>query len=107
MLFISDSKVSQVWTVVAQERGTTGVREALVTTELVEAGALTVETCERSWAADPYDADFAGVDRSVLRFISDDELYDSRFPQHPLSKVRRVIRSIPKAIMAEQPHVQR
>jgi len=44
---------------------------------------------------DPYDADYRGVDGSVLRFVSDDECYDDGFPDHPLSKVRRLLAAIP------------
>ena len=82
---------SFVWTVTAGERGTTGVREAVVTVELMETGKLTVADFERSWAKDPYDPSYRGVDGNVLRFMSDDECYDERFPDHPLSKVRRVL----------------
>lgn len=62
---------SYVWTVVAGERGTTGVREAVVTAELMNAGKLTIQDYERSWARDPYDPGYRRVDLSVLRFISD------------------------------------
>lgn len=80
-----------VCTVVDAERGTTGIREAVVTAELIEAGHLTLETYEESWARDPYDPDYRGVDRTLLRYLSDDERYDSRFPEHPLSHVRRTL----------------
>jgi hypothetical protein len=90
-----------VWTVVSGERGTTGVREAVVTTQLVESGALTIEQYQRSWAEDPYDATYRGVDRSALRFMSDDERYDEQFPEHPLSKVRRVLAALPGAVQIE------
>jgi hypothetical protein len=98
MLLVFSDEVSQVWTVVSGERGTTGVREAIVTTELMSAGRLTIEDYRRSWAQDPYDANFSGVDRSVLRFVSDDESYDERFPEHPLSKVRRVLVILPSSV---------
>jgi len=95
MLIIPGREAFQVWTIVAGERGTTGVREALVTDELMKTGKLTTQDYERSWAQDPYDASYHGVDRSVLRFVSDDECYDSRFPEHPLSKIRRVLAALP------------
>ena len=88
----------QVWTVVAEEHGTTGVREAMITAELFNAGSMTIEDYERSWARDPYDSKYRGVDRSVLRFVSDDESYDERFPQHPLTKVRQIIVALPTSI---------
>jgi hypothetical protein len=86
-----------VWTVVAREHGTTGVREAVVTTNLMKSGKLTLDGYKQSWAQDPYDPTYHGVDRSVLRFMSDDESYDAQFPQHPLSKVRRVLAALPDA----------
>lgn len=95
-LFILLNGESFVWTVVAGERGTTGLREAVVTAELLNAGKLT--DCDRQWAEDPYDPAYRGVDRSVLRFISDDQCYDERFPDHPLSRVRRVLALLPNHI---------
>ncbi len=87
-------KTMWVWTIVARERGTTGVREAVVTDQLMNQGKLTLESYQASWAQDPYDAAYRGVDRSTLRYLSDDECYDQQFPQHPLSKVRRELRMV-------------
>jgi len=87
-----------IWTVVGRERGTTGVREAVITAELLQAGRLTITDYEQSWAQDPYEPTYGGVDRSVLRFRSDDDAYDPRFPNHPLSKVRRVLAALPEAV---------
>jgi hypothetical protein len=84
-----------VWTVVSGEIGTTGVREAVITAELMNAGRLTLAEYQRSWAQDPYEPECNNVDRSVLRFMSDDEQYDQRFPPHPLLKVRAVLRDLP------------
>ena len=85
-----------VWTVVSGEIGITGVREAVITAELMKAGRLTITDYERSWAQDPYEPECNTVDRSVLRFMSDDPQYDQRFPSHPLSKVRAVLRDLPR-----------
>lgn len=93
---IPDASLS--WTIVAREHGTTGLREAIITAEMVKAGELTLEDYERNWAQDPYDPAYHGVDRSVLRFLSDDKRYDARFPQHPLSKVRRVLAALPASL---------
>jgi|SRR5579864_284939 len=84
-----------VWTVIAKEHGTTGVREAVVTSNLMSSGKLTLDGYEQAWAQDPYDPAYHGVDRSVLRFMSDDESYDAQFPSHPLSKVRRALAALP------------
>jgi hypothetical protein len=91
---------SVVWTVVAGECRMTGIRESIVTTELMNAGKLTVEAYERSWAQDPYDKSYRGEDRSVLRFLSDDVQFDSQFPDHPLTKVRQVLAELAKQAKA-------
>jgi hypothetical protein len=88
------SKTSSVWTVVAVERGITGVREAVITDQMFNEGKLTLKSYQASWAQDPYDPRYAGVDRSILRYLSDDECYDCQFPLHPLSKVRRELRKL-------------
>jgi hypothetical protein len=95
-LIVPIQNLSLVWTMVAKERGITGEREAIVTSQLIGAGKLkTLEDLERCWARDPYDPAYHGVDRSVLRFLSDDECYDKEFPDHPLSKVRRLLLELP------------
>ena len=103
MLFIPTAEGSLVWTIVAGERGTTGVREAVITAELMNAGKLTIQEYERSWAQDPYEPTYRGKDRRVLRFVSDSDCYDERFPDHPLSKVRRVLAALPNAVRIESP----
>jgi len=101
-MFITDIQgISLVWTIVASEHGTTGVRESVVTVNLMNAGKLTLDDYEHCWAQDPYEPTFHGVDRSVLRFMSDDKLYDEEFPQHPLSKVRYVLAMLPNCVQCE------
>lgn len=87
-----------VWTMVAGEGRTTGLREAVVTADLMKAGKLTIGEYQRGWAQDPYYPAYQGADRRVLRFTSDDESYDERFPQHPLSKVRKVLTLLPNHV---------
>ncbi len=101
MLLVPGDEVADVWTIVSAERGTTGIREAIVTAQLLSDGKLTLEDYETSWAQDPYAPTYRGVDRSVLRFLSDDEGYDGQFPDHPLSKVRRVLAALPGAVRIE------
>jgi hypothetical protein len=90
-----------IWTVVAGEHGMTGVREAVVTAQLMTAGTLTIRTYEESWAQDPYDPAYSGVDRSVLRFVSDDACYDGLFPAHPLSNIRAILAALPDGVKIE------
>lgn len=102
MLIMVGPRTTLVWTAVAGERGTTGLREATVTVEMMRSGALTLESYQRSWAQDPYDPSYQGADRRVLRFLSDDERYDERFPEHPLSTIRRVLAAIPSSVSGLQ-----
>jgi len=94
--FFAEAVLNQwnLWCMTAGERGTTGVREATITAQLLQAGKMTMEWYQASWAQDPYDASYSGVDRRNLCYVSDDECYDEQFPQHPLSKVRRVLREL-------------
>ena len=94
VLFTRISNMSVIWTATARELGTTGVREAVVTATLMNEGNLAPQDYEQTWAQDPYEPAYRGVDKSVLRFMSDDEAYDEKFPQHPLSKVRRVLATL-------------
>ena len=83
-----------IWNTTACELGTTGVREAVVASTLMSEGKPAPQDYERCWGQDPYELTYRGVDKSVLRFMSDDEAYDEQFPQHPLSKVRRVLATL-------------
>ena len=88
MLFLQLDGFAYVIVIAAEERGTTGVREAVVTARFFEEGKLTLETYESGWFRDPYDPGYMG---RILRSLSDDEAYDSSFPDHPLSKIRRTL----------------
>jgi hypothetical protein len=87
-----------VWTIVAGERGTTGIREAVVTATLISERKLKPEEYELRWAQDPYEPGYRSVERAVLRSISDDESYDDQFPLHPLSKVRHTLALLPSSV---------
>ncbi len=98
MLIRSVKGVWLLWTTTACELGTTGVREVVVTATLMSEGKLSPGEYELRFAQDPYEPAYRGVDRSVLRFMSDDESYDQQFPQHPLSKVRRMLATLSKQV---------
>ena len=100
MLFVPLDEGSLVWMAIAGESGTTGLRKAGVTTDLVNAGALTLDAYETSWACDPYDPSYKGVDRRCLRYESDDEQYDARFPFHPLTQVRGMLTDLARLSVA-------
>lgn len=88
VLIVLSEPFSWIWTVVDREKGTTGAREALITARMFQEGSLPPERYESDWARDPYDPDYAGVDRKNLRYMSDDPKYDSQFQNHPLAVIR-------------------
>jgi hypothetical protein len=73
-----------------QEDGTTGLRDAIVGDELMAAGVVRLDDQGRlqGWRADLYDPDCRG---DIVRNLSEDERYDARFPDHPLSRLRRYL----------------
>lgn len=106
MLFLPAGAQWLVCTVVAAEVGTTGIREAVVTAQLLQAGTLTVASYEESWAQDPYDAHYRSSAGSPLRYLSDDASFDAQFPEHPLSIVRRTFNGLLKNVFMDQPAVK-
>jgi hypothetical protein len=93
LILAPSSGHSSVWMLTANERGTTGIREATIASTLMQPGRLTLNDVETAWAQDFYSS-YAGVDRRAIRKLSDDERYDQQFPQHPLSKVRRELKKL-------------
>jgi hypothetical protein len=53
----------------------------------------------QGWFKDPYDASF---DKQALRTLADDQKYDCKFPDHPLSRARRKIDSVIGSIRFDQ-----
>lgn len=102
MLFLQLDGLGYVIVIAAEEQGTTGVREAIVTARLFEEGKLTLETYKSDWFRDPYDENYRG---RILRSLSDDEAYDSVFPDHPLSKVRRTLVDLQSSIRLDLPEL--
>jgi hypothetical protein len=88
------------------ERGTTGMRESAVmvieqpkpeyeedanpTPHPLFPGAVSMGRI-KGWFKDPYDARFDSI---ALRTLADQEKYDESFPDHPLSRARRRLRSV-------------
>jgi hypothetical protein len=91
-------------TAVCGERGTTGIREAVLTPRLLNDGIIKirkhpfyVRVFKRSsgylegWFTDPYDPKYKGM---VLRSVTDNEKYDEEFPDHPLSRLRSTLKTV-------------
>jgi tetratricopeptide (TPR) repeat protein len=88
----------------AREHGTTGVREAIVTSVLLQHGLLGIPSGSpgadggirmKGWLFDPYDA--AHDDRAEAS-LADDERLDAMFENHPLTKVRQWFRTTTRAL---------
>lgn len=64
---------SYVIKIQCEERGTTGIREAILFDRGLNSGEITIDD----------------TDNIVGDFAPDDEVYDKEFPDHPLSRCRR------------------
>lgn len=85
---------SYVLKVDCAETGTTGVRDAVVFAMEQQSGRVKFNSPAEfplGWTQDPYDPSFRSP---VMRNLSDDERYDERFPDHPLSRARRLLTSM-------------
>jgi hypothetical protein len=111
MLIFPFKSVHYIITIASGERGVTGIRDAIVTAQLLEEGKLEIEEFEepgssgeigriKGWFQDPYDSDYQG---HILCSSSDDEKYDAQFPDHPLSKIRRYLMQIEETMRSEEP----
>ncbi len=91
------SRFSYVIKVLAAELGTTGLRDNIVIGALLQEGKIQIETDGqiRGWARDPYMEQWQAA---CLRNESDDEKYDEQFPDHPLSRLRKIIAHIKNTI---------
>jgi len=74
---------------VCLETGITGIREAIIMDRFIAAGTAIKELSEGQQADD-------GTARA--RYSSDNESFDSQFPNHPLSRVRRYFHEIITAL---------
>jgi hypothetical protein len=79
---------SYVLKIQCREDGMTGIRDAVVLAEEMGAGRVQIDDRQqlRGWSDDPYDSD---VTSGLVRNLAEDEKYDARFPDHPLSRLRR------------------
>jgi hypothetical protein len=82
-----------------EERGMTGIREAMVLPEVLNAApddSFVVGAPPQGWLVDLYDSNLR---TQPLRNVSEDEKYDAKFPDHPLSRVRRLIRHLDSSLV--------
>ncbi len=74
----------------AEERGITGIRESTIW------AALKIPPENKEWFNHPYGTEFN--DNEVKYNLSDDSVYDEKFPNHPLTRIRAMINSIANTI---------
>lgn len=87
-----------VITAECHELGMTGVRECTVMVISEQIGLIPTGTLD-GWSADPYDPEF---NNCVLRNLSDDEKYDKDFPDHPLTRTRKILNEILNNILLKE-----
>ena len=74
------------------EHGMTGLREAQILDSVLENEQVTLSGDEMiGWSKDPYKSDF---NKGLLMNLSEQEIYDSLYPNHALSKARKLINTI-------------
>jgi len=85
------------------EHGVTGMREAVVLDGMLGSGRIKLEDFPRGdksgkvpgWMQDPYGPT---IESPLLRNPAEDEQYDAQFPDHPLSRMRSVLRSVQSSL---------
>lgn len=79
------------------EAGPTGLRDAMIADRLMASGELkATDAGIQNWAADPYDTSISG---RALMNKSEQQIYDTEFPNHPLSRARAIIDRIRKEMV--------
>lgn len=73
------------------EKGMTGSRDAYVFELARRENKIDIDNNMAGWAEDPYDKEYSN---GILRNLSEDEVYDEMFQQHPLSKARSFVRFV-------------
>lgn len=87
---------SYVVKIQAIESGYTGFRETMVADSILAKKPLNDDnTFLEGWAQDPYDST---VSSGALMNTAEAEAYDSRFPEHPLSQTRQLMKQIEQQI---------
>lgn len=82
----------------AQETGVTGFRDTVIHQKLESEGVLKADDWS-AWMHDPYDH---AITEGIQYNLSEDEKFDSLFPDHPLSLIRNTIKAIESSIEFDQ-----
>ncbi|WP_196891463.1 hypothetical protein [Aureivirga marina] len=80
----------------ANEAGITGMRDATIMNNLLaENKTSNDEFIPKNWLNDPYDKN---CKKGTMMNLSEDQKYDSDFPNHPLSLTRKMLKKIAEEI---------
>jgi len=71
--------------ILCEERGTTGIREAIILQNKLTGGEMTIDDSDE-------------LPKLVGNLTSDDEIYDKDFPDHPLSRCRKGLNMIASSL---------
>jgi len=95
-LIIPFENYSYVIKVQAAEAGISGIRDNTIAMILSNQGKITIgDEGYEGWASDPYNPD---IKKGPLMNLSEDEKYDTDFPNHPLSIIRASLQQIESEI---------
>jgi hypothetical protein len=89
----------QCTVVAAEDDVLAGIREATVTAEILNSGRMSREEFDREWTRQPFGGGPPAGAQGLSRYLSDEEQYDPRFPNHPLSIVRSVLTQLPAQLL--------
>jgi hypothetical protein len=103
MLVMPFEQRTLVWTMVAGKRGITGVREALISSQLFEQGRLVFEDDGNVRVVERDAPD--GGDGAPLSAFCDREEFDALVPTHPLSILRRELQAVVEHAVIHEQHV--
>lgn len=96
-LTIPFKKCSYVVKIQAVEVGATGMRDTVVSTQLLTEGKIDLGGDDfEGWFADPYDP---SIKEGTPMNLSEDIAYDAMFPKHPLSQARSLLSKIESQII--------
>ena len=94
--------VDYLFKVECKERGTIGIRDTFVLNDLLASGEVRIDSSSNrliGWLDDPYDWFEEGP---MTRNKSERVEYDARFPDHPLSRARRLLSHLERTVAIDE-----
>ncbi|WP_299765771.1 hypothetical protein [uncultured Dokdonia sp.] len=92
-------KFSFVIKIQAPEIGMTGMRDSIIAEKLLRENKIAIgDTGYKNWFKDPYGLE---INTNTLMNKSEEAHYDIKFPEHPLSQARNILKQIESEIEFE------